>query len=239
MAINFMDLWQEIKGTEWESALSSVRETIDRLSLGLEESETQGEVHYPLPGSRFRALTLTPLSRVKCVIAGQDPYPGNHMGVPFANGLAFSVPKGMKMPASLKNIAKELSRDGYGELKDGDLTPWAEQGVLLLNSVMTLIAGQSNSHASIGWQKISLAILRAVEKSNSHSVYLGFGRFSHQLYRQANIPESRQIKTSHPSPLGAKKSAKDGSFSSFTGSGCFSSVNNMLLSSGHSKIAWV
>lgn len=232
-------LWKEIEHTQWADALLPIRSQLNKIDAFLKQEEEAGVIHYPVVGSRLKALSATPLSDVKCVIVGQDPYPGKSGDTPYAMGLSFSVPLGAKRPPSLKNIEKELRHCGFAGIPEGgDLTPWARQGVLLLNSVMTLRAGESNSHVSLGWQTVTLAILRAVYEHRPDTVFLGLGLHAHRVYDKAGIPGSSQIKTSHPSPLGATKAAKDGSFVPFLGSGCFSLINQALQSRQNLPINW-
>lgn len=232
-------LLDELNNTSWYDIVAGNSKEIKKIEAHLNDEESQGIVHYPVKGYRFAALVRTPLDKVKCVIVGQDPYPGSKGGVPFATGLAFSVPSNIPMPASLKNINKELS-SSYGKgLEHGDLSFWADQGVLLLNTVLTLRAGESHSHATIGWQKITLIILEAVLKHNPNAVFLGFGRFAHALYDKVGVPFDSQVRTSHPSPLGAKKTNKNNNFSAFLGSKCFLAVNAKLKERGERLIKWV
>lgn len=232
-------LLDELRNTSWFELLVNYDEEIRKIETHLTSEEKRGVVHYPVKGNRFAALVKTPLDKVKCVLVGQDPYPGQKNQVPFATGLAFSVPSNASMPGSLKNINKELMSN-YGKgLKNGDLSFWAAQGVLLLNTVLTLRAGESHSHAAIGWQKVTFAILRAVLAQNPNAVFLGFGRFAHALYDKVGVPVNSQVRTSHPSPLGATKSSKDNSFSAFLGSKCFMTVNSKLKERGEAQIKWV
>ena len=235
-----MSLLSEILCDDWKSALEHQKDTLLEIDAFLDSEEKAGKVVYPYKGKRFAALNATPLSTVRCVIVGQDPYPGIiSSGEPCAQGLSFSVPSGEVMPASLKNIDKELVHSGCGTLGgDGDLTFWASQGVLLLNAVMTLRAGESNSHVNIGWERVTEAILKSVLTKAPNAVYLGFGRYAHKLYQKAGVPAEKQIKTSHPSPLGATKKAKNGEFVAFIGSGCFKEVNNRLNEQDVARISW-
>lgn len=233
-----MLLWDEIVGTTWELALAHVKQDIALIDEFLMLAESEGQIIYPLRGKRFLALRLTPVNLIKCVIVGQDPYPGASNGDPFAMGLAFSVPAHLPLPASLRNINAEIKNAGGNGLISGDLEHWAKQGVLLLNAVLTLKSGESLSHSKIGWQKITNAILFATLKNKPHPIYLGFGRPAHKLYKECGVPEAYQIKTSHPSPLGAYKHSVDGSFIAFTGSNCFNKINEFLLAQQREKIEW-
>ena len=166
----------------------------------------------------FMAYEKTPLSQVKAVILGQDPYPtpGNGMG------LAFSVTPGLSVPASLKNIFKEYQDDlGKPAPSSGDLTPWAERGVLLLNTTLTVKVGQPNSHRRIGWEPLTRATIQAVNAKHDPVVFLLWGR--HAQSYQEYITNHPVIISSHPSPLGATKT-KD----PFLGSKPFSRTNSYL-----------
>ncbi|MCH2487089.1 MAG: uracil-DNA glycosylase, partial [Erythrobacter sp.] len=138
----------------WQEALQPVLESADTRALGdwLRAEEEAGKTVYPARGLRLLALALTPLDRVKVVILGQDPYHGPGQ----AMGLSFSVPEGVKIPPSLRNIYTELESDlGIARPGSGDLTSWAQQGVLLLNTSLTVEAGQAGSHAGRGWEAIT------------------------------------------------------------------------------------
>lgn len=182
---------------------------------------------YPKPADLFNALHLTPLSKVKVVILGQDPYhePGQ------AEGLSFSVPKGIKIPPSLQNIYKELSDElGCYIPNHGSLRKWAEQGVLLLNTVLTVRAGVAFSHKGKGWENFTDAIIRAVNNENRPIVYLLWGKAAQDKAVMLNNPRHLILKSPHPSPLSAHRG--------FFGNGHFKKVNEFLVANGEELIDW-
>lgn len=160
----------------------------------------QGAAVYP--AQLFRALQLTPLAQVRVVILGQDPYHGAGQ----AQGLAFSVPAGMRLPPSLRNIYAEVSADlGGAPAKDGDLTRWARQGVLLLNTALTVEDGQPQSHAGRGWEVLTDALIAAVSTRAEPSVFLLWGAPAQR--KRPLIDERRHavFTANHPSPLSARR----------------------------------
>ena len=169
----------------------------------------------------FKALNL-PLEEVKVVIIGQDPYPSS-----YATGLAFSVPESVKvLPPSLRNIFKELHLDTGVTNTSGDLTPWSEQGVLLLNRILTVTPGKPLSHALIGWQKITYEIVKIVAVNNPVAILWGEKASEFSPY----FNPLNTITSSHPSPLSARRS--------FLGSKPFSKCNKLLLDSSKAAIDW-
>ncbi|MEE7456312.1 uracil-DNA glycosylase [Methylorubrum populi] len=181
----------------------------------------------PEPSAIFRALTLTPLPAVKAVILGQDPYPtpGD------ANGLAFSYVGGRRLPASLKVILAELAPDGAKpDLSTGDLTPWAERGVLLLNSALTVEAGKAGAHLRLGWSQLTDEAVSAVSDRAEPAVFLLWG--AQARAREALIDDSRHgiVASGHPSPLNR---ARD-----FPGSRPFARANEWLEAHGRAPIDW-
>ena len=170
----------------WAKALAPALASPDARALDrwLGKQDDAGRTVYPPREERFAALTLTPLDEVKVVILGQDPYHGPGQ----AHGLAFSVPDGMRLPPSLRNIYKELESDlGVPARQDGDLTRWATQGVLLLNTSLTVEAGKAGSHAGRGWEAITDACVRAVAARHQSSVFILWG--SHAQQKARRIPE--------------------------------------------------
>lgn len=175
----------------------------------------------------FRALELTPLENIKAVILGQDPYHGKGE----ANGLAFSVNKDIKVPPSLRNIYKELNSDlGLEIPTHGDLTNWAQEGVLLLNSILTVEKDKPASHRDIGWEQYTDSLISQISKEKEHVVFILWGK-----YAQSKIPLIDQnkhlvIASTHPSPFSANKG--------FLGSKPFSKCNNWLKQKDVSQIDW-
>lgn len=223
---------------DWFPALQHKLPLLESLERFLVEREKQCPV-YPRRGERLRALRHTPLSHVKVLILAQDPYPGEDKGEPNAMGLALSVRKGVKVPASLRNMYKELALStSFNAPSHGDLSEWSMQGVLLWNVVLTLDAGVSKSHARAGWEEFTQAVVECIAKQPDHVVFLSLGRDSHAYASLFDLPNKSVIKTSHPSPLGATKAAKDGSFPAFMRSNCFVMVNQYLVASGRPPVNW-
>ena len=193
----------------------------------------QGAVVYPPKEQWFNAFLYTPFDDIKVVIVGQDPYHGEGQ----AHGLSFSVPEGIKIPPSLRNIYKELNRDlGMSIPHSGNLEAWAKQGVLLLNASLTVRAAEANSHSKQGWLRFTNACIQHINQHKQGVVFLAWGRFAHEVCSVVDTSKHCVIKTSHPSPLGASKTGKD--FAAFLGSGCFSLANRYLQQQGRSPIDW-
>lgn len=189
--------------------------------------EYQNHVVYPPADLIFQALHLTPLHEVKVVILGQDPYHNEHQ----AMGLSFSVEDGVDMPPSLVNIFRELHDDmGCTMPKSGNLTPWAKQGVLLLNTVLTVRAHQAFSHQGHGWEQFTDAILRAVNAQDRPIVFMLWGTSAQQKASMLNNPKHLVLKAPHPSPLSA--------YRGFFGCRHFSQCNAFLEKNGVSPINW-
>lgn len=175
----------------------------------------------------FRALDLCPFDKTEVVIIGQDPYhtPGA------ANGLSFSINSGRKLQPSLKNILKELETDlGVPQTEDGDLTRWAQQGVLMLNAILTVRAGEAGSHQGRGWEQFTDAIIRAVNEHKENVVFILWGKYAQEKGQFIDESKHLVIKSAHPSPY----SASNG----FFGSKPFSRANNYLVLHGKSPIKW-
>ena len=217
----------------WKAILEPVLAAPEARRLGgwLRTEEASGKQIFPPRGQRLRALELTPLTRVKVVILGQDPYHGPGQ----AHGLCFSVPEGVRVPPSLVNIYKELKSDlGVTPPGHGNLEHWARQGVLLLNNSLTVEAGQAGSHAGRGWEAITDACVAAVAARGEPSVFILWG--SHARKKAANVLELQGqtrhlvLTASHPSPLSAH--------SGFFGSKPFSQANRFLEAQGRGAIDW-
>jgi uracil-DNA glycosylase len=181
---------------------------------------------FPPPALRYRALELVAPEAIRAVILGQDPYHGAGQ----AMGLAFSVPKGVRIPPSLRNIYKELAADlGIAPPAHGDLTAWAEQGVLLLNTSLSVEAGQAASHADVGWEKVTDALIAFASARAKHAVFMLWG--NHARAKAPLIDASRHLvlQAAHPSPLSARK---------FLGCRHFSRANAFLGEHGAATVAW-
>jgi len=217
----------------WRAALEPVLAMPRSRALGgfLCAEEAAGKAIYPPRGTRLAALERTPLDNVKIVILGQDPYHGPGQ----AHGLAFSVPEGIAIPPSLRNIYKELESDlGIPPAAHGNLTRWAEQGVLLLNNALTVEAGLAGSHQQRGWEQFTDAAVAAVAAREVPSVFLLWG--SHAQKKAARVaglgPDSSHLvlRSPHPSPLSA--------YAGFFGSRPFSRANAFLEANGRGAIDW-
>ena len=181
------------------------------------EKEYQNKIIYPKKENIYNALKLTPYENVKVVIVGQDPYHGENE----AHGLSFSVQKGIKLPPSLKNIYKELLNDlSIVEPNCGDLTSWAKEGVLLLNSVLTVEKDKPASHAKIGWNKYTDYIIQKINEKEKPVVFILWGNFAKTKKELITNPKHLIITSAHPSPF----SARNG----FFGSKPFSKTNEYL-----------
>ena len=191
-------------------------------------AERQQYVCYPKGSDIFAAFDRTPFEKVKVVILGQDPYhePGQ------ANGLCFSVPQGVQVPPSLMNIIKEINHDlGLRlPLTNGDLTRWAEQGVLLLNSTLTVRAHQAGSHQHHGWEEFTDAAIQALNQYRQGIVFLLWGNFAISKAQFIDRTKHHVLTAPHPSPLSAHRG--------FFNCRHFSKCNNILISEGQVPIHW-
>lgn len=191
------------------------------------EKEIQNKSVYPSAASVFRALELTPLEKVRVVILGQDPYHGEGQ----AQGLAFSVPKGVKLPPSLRNIFKELSEDlGCAIPTSGDLQSWAEKGVLLLNTSLTVEAGKAGSHQGRGWEEFTDFILSSLSEKKENVVFILWGAPAQKKKKLIDGSRHLILEAPHPSPLS--------SYRGFFGSRPFSKTNAYLREKNLPEIDW-
>lgn len=190
-------------------------------------AERQKHVIYPHGSEIFQAFKLTPFNAVRVVILGQDPYHGPGQ----AHGLCFSVAPGMALPPSLRNIAKEIQRDiGPFTPFGGDLTPWAEQGVLLLNSTLTVRAHHAGSHSGHGWERFTDAAISALSRNRSGLIFLLWGSHAQAKEQLIDAGKHHVLKAPHPSPLSAHRG--------FLGCGHFSRVNQILAGQGSDPVNW-
>ena len=212
--------WQAVVGDELEKPY------FHRLRDFLEKERKEHTV-YPPEDEVFTALRLTPYDETKVVILGQDPYHGPGQ----AHGLAFSVQPGVKPPPSLRNIFKELHADlGCKIPNNGYLVPWAEQGVLLLNTVLTVREGEPNSHKGKGWEKFTDAIIRTVGHKPEEVVFVLWGAHAGKKIELVDTDRHTIVQSVHPSPLSAKRG--------FFGSRPFSQINEALRKAGKPEIDW-
>ena len=216
--------------TTWQDALGPQKEAeyFTRLLARVESERDAGKVIYPPQQDVFNALKYTPLESVKVVILGQDPYHGPDQ----AHGLCFSVLPGVKTPPSLVNIYKELAADidGFVIPKHGTLTRWAEQGVLLLNTVLTVEQGKAHSHAKWGWETFTDAVIDAVNRHQQGVVFLLWGSHAQKKGMHIDTSKHHVLSAPHPSPLSAHRG--------FLGCKHFSQTNQLLSSQNKSPINW-
>ena len=213
--------WQQLLQQEW------IKPYWQELTHFLNEAYTTKSV-YPPREQVFSALHATPYEKVKVVLIGQDPYHGEGQ----ANGMSFSVQKGVKLPPSLRNMFKELHEDlGYDIPSSGDLTHWAKQGVLLLNNVLTVEEGQAGSHQKIGWEQFTDAVLQALLAKKEPLIFVLWGKQAQAKEKAiAKHPQHIIIKGVHPSPLSASRG--------FFGSKPYSTINTQLQKIGQAPIDW-
>lgn len=211
--------WNELLSAEFSAPY--YKELRSRVAAARQSSTV-----YPPPERTFYALEQSPPEQVRAVILGQDPYHEPHQ----AMGLAFSVEKGTSYPPSLRNIFTELADDVGIHAAHGDLSAWARQGVLLLNTVLTVEKGKANSHAQWGWQRFTDAVIRATNRLPQPIVFILWGAQAQK--KQALIQAERRLilKSPHPSPLS--------SYRGFFGSKPFSQANAFLTAQGQAPIDW-
>ena len=212
----------------WKNALAGEfgKPYFESLVRFLHEEKAAGKKIFP-PGSQiFRAFELTPVSHVKVVILGQDPY----HGLGQAHGLSFSVPDGVPAPPSLKNIFKEIESDlgirmsGYPNLEN-----WARQGVLLLNAVLTVRSGEAASHSRIGWTEFTDAVIKYISDNCEGVVFMLWGNFARSKRDLIDRSRHHVLEAAHPSPLAR---------GAFFGCRHFSQANNLLAAQGRTPIDW-
>lgn len=193
----------------------------------------QGITVFPAEQDVFNAFSFCELADVKVVILGQDPYHGQDKGITQAHGLAFSVQKGVKPPPSLVNIYKELVTDidGFTVPEHGDLTAWAEQGVMLLNTVLTVEQGNAHSHAKLGWQHFTDAVIQTINSQNSGCVFILWGAHAQKKAKMIDQNKHLVLEGPHPSPLSA--------YRGFFGCQHFSKANDWLRARDKAPVSWL
>ena len=219
--INLESSWLKVLKDEFEKPY------MKNLSIFLNNEKKNNKIIYP-PGSKiFNALNLTPFTSVKVIILGQDPYHGQNQ----ANGLSFSVEIGNKIPPSLQNIFKELNSDlNILESQHGDLSNWAKQGVLLLNTILTVESSKPSSHSNKGWEIFTDKILHSLSSLKDNLVFILWGKKAQEKISLIDESKHKILKSPHPSPY----SANNG----FFGSQPFSKTNFFLESKNIDKINW-
>lgn len=220
MNVNIEDSWKQALQAEFEKPYFA------RLVSFLHEQKASGEVIYPKGSDIFKAFELTPLQNVKVVLLGQDPYhnPGQAMG------LSFSVPSGVPAPPSLKNIFKEIQSDLGLEMSGSpNLEPWARQGVLLLNAILSVRAGAPASHRNIGWETFTDAVISYLSATCEGIVFMLWGNFARSKAPLIDSSKHLILEAAHPSPLAR---------GAFFGCKHFSKANNFLTFTGKKPIDW-
>ena len=215
-----MTTWNEILAEEMQ------KDYYQELQAFVQKRRAEVRV-FPEEKNVFNALELTPFESVKVVILGQDPYHGFGQ----AHGLSFSVQKGIPLPPSLKNIYKELQEDIGGELPtEGDLSHWAKQGVLLLNTVLTVEEGNANSHKGKGWERLTNRLIESLNELKHPVIFILWGKPAQDKEKLITNSNHVILKAPHPSPLSA--------YRGFFGSKPFSRVNDILIQQGQTPIRW-
>ena len=216
----------KISSAIWSEALQRViqQSSWDELTHRVAEHYDQS-ICYPPPADIFRAFDLTPLQNVRVVILGQDPYHGPRQ----ANGLAFSVHAGQKAPPSLRNILKEVW-DDVGGMPWVDLTRWAEQGVFLLNAVLTVEEKKPGSHGKFGWEDFTDEVIRTISQRQPHVVFMLWGNYAQKKETLIDTTKHLVLKAPHPSPLSA--------YQGFYGCKHFSQANAFLEEKGMNSVKW-
>jgi uracil-DNA glycosylase len=221
MSVKIEASWKEVLANEFDKPY------FKQIIHHIKTEKAQGKTIYPPGPLIFNAFEHTPVNSVKVVILGQDPYHGPRQ----AMGLSFSVPKGIPQPPSLINIFKELRDDVGTAVPDhGDLTKWADQGVMLLNASLTVRAGEPMSHSKIGWHIFTNFVISKISELKKNVVFLLWGKFAQEKKELIDVKKHLILKAAHPSPL----SANNGFF------GCrhFSKTNTFLMKNGIDPIDW-
>ena len=222
MQVKIEESWREVLQPQFDSVYFEMLTTFVRKAY-------QASTVYP-PGSKiFEAFNRTPFDKVKVVILGQDPYHGPNQ----AHGLCFSVQDGIQPPTSLINIYKELQKE-YGvavNMTNGNLTRWADQGVLLLNATLTVEAGKAGSHQGKGWETFTDAAIKALSDRREGLVFMLWGSYAQQKGRVIDRSKHLVLESSHPSPLSV--------YRGFDGCGHFKKANQYLQSRGQEPIDWL
>lgn len=221
MDVKIEESWKEVLRAEF------VKPYFQQIIIFLRTEKAAGKIIYPPGNLIFNAFDKTPFDKVKVVLLGQDPYHGPGQ----AHGLSFSVPDGMPPPPSLVNIFKELKNDiGLPIATTGNLTKWAEQGIMLLNASLTVRAGEPASHSKIGWSMFTDAVIEKISALKENVVFMLWGKFAQE--KQALVDETKHLvlKAAHPSPFSVEKG--------FYGCRHFSKTNNYLTSNGIDPIDW-
>jgi uracil-DNA glycosylase len=218
--------WQAVIGDELQQPY------MQGLRYFLKQEKAAGKTIYPASPLIFNAFNHTPFEQVRVVIIGQDPYHGqDNKGQVQAHGLSFSVPTGVALPPSLQNIFKEISADLHIQMgKNGDLSTWALQGVLLLNATLTVEQAKAGSHQKKGWEAFTDAAIRALNTHREQLVFVLWGSYAQKKGLFIDDKKHLVLKSAHPSPLSAHRG--------FFGNQQFSRINQYLLANGQKAINW-
>ncbi len=213
--------WKEVLKEEFN------KDYFKQLIHHLKTEKSAGKVIYPKGSEIFNAFEKTPFNKVKVVILGQDPYHNPQQ----AMGLSFSVPKGIKPPPSLINIFKELYNDiGLPIAQNGDLTNWANQGVLLLNAILTVRANEPASHSKIGWMNFTDSVIKTISEQKRNIVFILWGKFAQDKISLISTAKHLVLQSAHPSPFSVERG--------FYGCKHFSKTNEYLANNGIEPIDW-
>jgi uracil-DNA glycosylase len=222
MAIQLEESWKKVLEDEFE------KDYMKDLKSFLQKEKETGHIIYPRGNLIFNAFNHTPFDKVKVVLLGQDPYHGKDQ----AHGLSFSVKKGIPPPPSLKNIYKELETDipGFRSPAHGELTKWADQGVLLLNAALTVRARDPGSHQNKGWEEFTNHVIRTLSEQRSGLIFLLWGKFAQSKSELIDSKKHYILKAAHPSPYSA--------YNGFFGCRHFSKANEILERNGNTPVDW-
>lgn len=220
MDVKIESSWKEVLKDEFEKPY------FQEIAAFLHKEKREGKTIYPPGPLIFYAFELTPFDKVRVVIIGQDPYHGAGQ----AHGLSFSVPDGIAIPPSLKNIYKEIESDlGIAPRQSGNLEHWAKQGVFLLNAILTVRANQAASHSNIGWQKFTDAVISKISQEKKGVVFLLWGNYAKGKRELICSDGNLVLEAAHPSPLAR---------GAFFGCKHFSKTNNFLIAQGQEPVVW-
>jgi len=226
--------WEKLNKVQldksWKASIAEflLSTKMEQLRQFLHQEKLAEKVIYPPNNQIFNALNTTPLSNVKVVVLGQDPYHGENQ----ANGLSFSVQRGIALPPSLRNIFHELMNDlAIPAVRHGDLSQWAAQGVLLLNSVLTVEEGKPTSHQKQGWEDFTDTIIDVLNEQREHIVFILWGAYAQRKGQRIDRQKHLVLTAAHPSPLSANRGG-------FFGCKVFSKTNDYLKQHGIEPINW-
>ena len=219
--VKIAESWKKVLKEEFQKSY------FDEIVMFLKTERLTGKTIYPPGNLIFNAFDKTPFDDVRVVILGQDPYHGPGQ----AHGLCFSVQDGVKPPPSLVNIYKELNKDlGIPIPQTGNLTPWAEHGVMLLNAILTVRANEPASHSKIGWENFTDAVIRKISDEKENVVFMLWGKFAQEKQILIDATKHLVLKAAHPSPFSADKG--------FFGCRHFSKANDYLVKANREPVDW-